>query len=436
MDSFSNFVEIQKLKKELSAKSGNLVRYVVSHVAETDGQTLFPIELSTFNFRTDSVWVVSGRTMLSATRDYVVQSQSIVLNEGVPAGRTVDIYVYKNVENPDAEKVIDGRQIGVGTIPIDRIDGNVGGKMKMYTHTQTATVDNQTEFDILIDSFDKDEDAIKVYVGMLTLHRDVDFTISDLNKIVLNEGVNVGETITTDIFKQVEQTGEETLISGLAIEKGSIPLDKLAELPVPISAGGTGATTAEDALDNLLDGNVKVKGSNYSCVVVLNESSGRRQGFQVVGDDIYLWNQKDASNLTSLFLYGEDNSNYLTLRVKKDDVDNYYKIFGEHNTDLLATQIQTLLQGGKVSMVKGVQRGVISISANDTSKTATINAVNTSKAVVLFGGYDTDATSSNGAQPKYNHLKLVLTNSTTVTASRTASGHTNLTIPYQVVEYY
>lgn len=229
MDSFSNFVEIQKLKKELSAKSGNLVRYVITHTASTEGQTLFSIDLSTFNFRTDSVLVQSGRTLLSPTLDYVVQSHSIVLNEGVPLGRTIDIYVYKNVENLDTEKTIDGKQIGVGTIPIDRIDGSVGGKIKMYTHTQTATEDGQTEFDILVDSFDKDEDAIKVYVGMLTLHRDVDFTISGLNKIVLNEGVSIGETITTDIFKQVEQTGEETMISGLMIEIGSIPLNRLAE---------------------------------------------------------------------------------------------------------------------------------------------------------------------------------------------------------------
>ena len=221
-----NHIEIQKLKKEIAAKSGNLVRYVISHVAE-EGQTLFPIDLSTFNFRTDSVLVVSGRTILSPTHDYVVQSKAVVLNEGLPEGRTLDIYVFKNVELPDAEKVIDGKQIAPASIPIDRIDGTVGGKIKMYTHTQTATVDGQTEFDIPVDSFEEDEDAIKVYVGMLTLHRDVDFVISGM-KFILNEGVSIGETVTTDIFKQVEQTDEEKLISGLQIETGSIPVNRLA----------------------------------------------------------------------------------------------------------------------------------------------------------------------------------------------------------------
>lgn len=163
MDSFSNFVEIQKLKKELSAKSGNLVRYVITHTANTEGQTLFSIDLSTFNFRTDSVLVQSGRTLLSPTLDYVVQSHSIVLNEGVPLGRTIDIYVYKNVENLDTEKVIDGRQLGIGSIPLDRLAedvtpsqvvvtlpvGSWSGSSAPYTMTVVATGVTETNYIIV-----------------------------------------------------------------------------------------------------------------------------------------------------------------------------------------------------------------------------------------------------------------------------------------------
>lgn len=227
-DTFSNFVEIQKLKKELSAKSGNLVRYVITHTASTEGQTLFPIDLSTFNFRTDSVLVQSGRTLLSPTLDYVVQSHSIVLNEGVPVGRTVDIYVFKNVENPDTEKTIDGLQIAVGSIPLDRLSGSVGGKLHMYSASQEATEDGQVEFDVPIVSFDETEDALMVYEGYLMLHKDLDYTLQN-GKVVLTEGVHAGCTITMYVFKQVEQTGEEKLISGLMIEPATIPLDRLAE---------------------------------------------------------------------------------------------------------------------------------------------------------------------------------------------------------------
>jgi hypothetical protein len=121
-DSHSNFIEIQKLRKELSAKSGNLVRYDISHVATEDGQTEFPIDLTSFDFLTDSVLVQSGRTLLSPTLDYSVLEHSVILNEGVPVGRTVDIYVYKNVVNLDEEQTISGLQIGVGTIPFDRLE--------------------------------------------------------------------------------------------------------------------------------------------------------------------------------------------------------------------------------------------------------------------------------------------------------------------------
>lgn len=236
-NAFDNFVEIQKLKKEIAAKSGNLVRYVVSHTAETDGQRQFAIDISTFNAATDSVWVVSGRTLLSATHDYVVQSRSVVLNEGVPAGRTVDIYIYKNVENLDTEKTIDGIQIAVGSIPLDRLNGSVGGKLHMYDAYQEATADGQTEFDIPIVSFDETEDALWVFEGYLMLHKGLDYTLQN-GKVVLTEGVHAGCTITMYVFKQVEQTGEEKLISGLMIEPNTLPLDRLAEeIPVPDVSG-------------------------------------------------------------------------------------------------------------------------------------------------------------------------------------------------------
>lgn len=247
-NAFDNFVEIQKLKKEIAAKSGNLVRYVVSHTAETDEQRQFAIDISTFNAATDSVWVVSGRTLLSATHDYVVQSHSVVLNEGVPAGRTVDIYIYKNVENLDTEKTIDGLQIAVGSIPLDRLNGSVGGKLVMYSANVTAT-EGQTEFDIPIVSFDETEDTLMVYEGYLRLHKDLDYTLQN-GKVVLVEGVHAGCTIAMYVFKQVEQTNTEKLISGLMIEPATIPLDRLAE-QVDVSGQIAEHNTSETAHEGM-----------------------------------------------------------------------------------------------------------------------------------------------------------------------------------------
>lgn len=248
-NAFDNFVEIQKLKKELSAKSGNLVVYPISHVAETDGQRQFAINLSTFNPVTDNVFVVSGRTFMSSTLDYVVQSHSIVLNEGVPKGRTLDIYVFKNVENTDEEKTIDGLQIAKNSIPLDRLNGSVGGKLHMYDAYQEATADGQTEFDIPIVSFDETEDALWVFEGYLMLHKGLDYTLKN-GKVVLTEGVHAGCTITMYVFKQVEQTGEEKLISGLMIEPNTIPLDRLAE-QVDVSGQIAEHNTSETAHEGM-----------------------------------------------------------------------------------------------------------------------------------------------------------------------------------------
>ena len=244
-DTFSNFVEIQKLKKELSAKSGNLVRYDVSHVAETDGQTEFSIDLSTFDYLTDSVWVVSGRTMLSAILDYTVLEHSVVLNEGIPLGRTLDIYVYKNVENLDEEKTISGLQIAEGSIPLDRLAASVGGQMKLYTEMKVATEDGQTAFTIDLDTFVDTSDTVLVQAGTLMLFPDEDFTVSG-KTVTLAEGVHVGCTVGIYIFKQIEHTDVNYYISGLMIEPESMPVSKLdtnvvtCDIPMHMSTNENG----------------------------------------------------------------------------------------------------------------------------------------------------------------------------------------------------
>ena len=248
-DTFSNFVEIQKLKKELSAKSGNLVRYDVSLTAETDGQTEFPIELSTYDYLTDSIWVVSGRTILSSTLDYTKLEHSIVLNEGVPLGRTLDIYVYKNVENLDEEKTISGLQIAEGSIPLDRLAASVGGQMKLYTEMKIATEDGQTAFTIDLDTFVQTSDTVLVQAGTLMLFPDEDFSVSG-KTVTLMEGVHVGCTVGIYIFKQIEHTDVNYYISGLMIEPNTIPLDRLAE-QVDVSGQIAEHNTSETAHEGM-----------------------------------------------------------------------------------------------------------------------------------------------------------------------------------------
>lgn len=132
----------------------------------------------------------------------------------------------------------------------------------------------------------------------------------------------------------------------------------------------------------------------------------------------------------------KSGSNYGALYIGNDELQlgtgsgAVYNIFGEHNTSALGTAVQNLLKGGTVSMVKSIQRGVISLNTSTGSSTATINAVNTGKAMVLYTGADIQGSADPVA------IQLTLDSSTVVKAYRTKAGNVSVTIPYQVVEFY
>lgn len=95
--------------------------------------------------------------------------------------------------------------------------------------------------------------------------------------------------------------------------------------------------------------------------------------------------------------------------------------------------------GGQTSMINGVQRGTITLAGSVASDTATISAVDTTKASVRMLGalYTSGGTPT---QPWMPGVRLVLTNSTTVTAIRpTGTGHVGETetivVGFEVLEY-
>lgn len=97
--------------------------------------------------------------------------------------------------------------------------------------------------------------------------------------------------------------------------------------------------------------------------------------------------------------------------------------------------LSALKTSSSSSVIKSIQRGEIVIPANSSSATVAINSVNTNKAIILYGGsvynyYIADS-------PHEWDSRLVLTNSTTITAYRaTAVASYSATISYQVVEFY
>lgn len=83
--------------------------------------------------------------------------------------------------------------------------------------------------------------------------------------------------------------------------------------------------------------------------------------------------------------------------------------------------------------IKSIQQVAITIGTGATSNTATISAVDTSKSVIIWNGFNTDHTGSSAAEV---FTRIALTNATTVTASRnTSSGSFSVIVRATVVEF-
>lgn len=110
------------------------------------------------------------------------------------------------------------------------------------------------------------------------------------------------------------------------------------------------------------------------------------------------------------------------------------KVNGEIAVDVAKESTsQEILGAVGNGMVKSVQRGVITIPKSAENATATINAVDTTKAVVLYGGYSTGVATNGNS---HNTIRLTLANPTTLTANREATSSYAATVAYQVIEYY
>lgn len=88
------------------------------------------------------------------------------------------------------------------------------------------------------------------------------------------------------------------------------------------------------------------------------------------------------------------------------------------------------------SGIKSVQRGTITMTNLETSASATISSVNTSKSMISFLGFTTTETTPNTDQYL---TRISLTNSTTVTINRNTpfavSGTRSITVSYEVIEF-
>lgn len=214
---------------EMTTGNTIMVHYDESKIAVA-GQTEFLIDLPSFDFKNDMVEVYSGRTRLSPILDYTITANSVILEEGLPEGRTVDLRIIRKVFLPGGEEMYSGTQILPGSIPLDRLDSSeIGGKLTYEHYFLTAETDGQTVFTIPLETLDPRNDLVIAFEGQLHLAYEQDFTLNG-NIMTLVEGVQQGCTIAIYVIRQLIQgSGEEDYILGNKIMPGTIPLDRLAE---------------------------------------------------------------------------------------------------------------------------------------------------------------------------------------------------------------
>ena len=88
------------------------------------------------------------------------------------------------------------------------------------------------------------------------------------------------------------------------------------------------------------------------------------------------------------------------------------------------------------SVIKSVQRGIITIPANSKEASATLTqSVNLNKAVVLYGGSIYDGGSTSNDYPGYWDARLVLAAANKVTVTRAYGASYTAIVPYQVLEF-
>lgn len=80
--------------------------------------------------------------------------------------------------------------------------------------------------------------------------------------------------------------------------------------------------------------------------------------------------------------------------------------------------------------IKSIQRGTIAISSA-TSNTATITSVDTAKTELRVLGYTVNSAGDQQYVPR-----VVLTNATTITATRVANDSISTTVSWELTEYY
>lgn len=85
--------------------------------------------------------------------------------------------------------------------------------IRSYNSVYTTTLQDETSIPININQYNRNLDILQVYINGLMLIKDVEYTITDNTEIELTDGVDIGTPISFVVYKSIDGSEAESVVS-------------------------------------------------------------------------------------------------------------------------------------------------------------------------------------------------------------------------------
>lgn len=126
IDAYTVYATTNYVDEQLnSASSSKLISHVLPIEATEENQTIFPINLETFDAANDTILVQDGITLLLPNSGFTIENNTIVMTTPWGLGDTGSILILKNTPILADEVAISGAVIENNSITLDKLSADI-----------------------------------------------------------------------------------------------------------------------------------------------------------------------------------------------------------------------------------------------------------------------------------------------------------------------